>query len=62
MPATTAATSRAAINLDQATFDSVLLGGNGPQGSDLHVRNKETVDSPTKLGLKYRARAVSLHA
>jgi iron complex outermembrane receptor protein len=37
-------------NLDQATFDSVLLGGNGPQGSDLHF-NKETVDA-YELGLK----------
>ncbi|WP_213982456.1 TonB-dependent receptor [Sphingomonas sp. dw_22] len=37
-------------NLDQATFDSVLLGGNGPQGSDLHF-NKETVDA-YEVGLK----------
>ncbi|PXA99582.1 TonB-dependent receptor [Nostoc sp. 3335mG] len=31
-------------NLDQATFDSVLLGGNGAQGSDLAF-GSETVDS-----------------
>lgn len=31
-------------NLDQATFDSVLLGGNGAQGSDLAF-GRETVDS-----------------
>jgi iron complex outermembrane recepter protein len=31
-------------NLDQATFDSVLLGGNGAQGSDLAF-GKEKVDS-----------------
>jgi iron complex outermembrane receptor protein len=37
-------------NLDQATFDSVLLGGNGPQGSDLAF-GSETVDS-YEFGLK----------
>ncbi|URW76234.1 TonB-dependent receptor [Sphingomonas donggukensis] len=37
-------------NLDQATFDSVLLGGNGPQGSDLAFRG-ETVDA-YELGVK----------
>jgi len=31
-------------NLDQATFDSVLLGGNGAQGSDLAF-GRETVDA-----------------
>ncbi|WP_066550047.1 MULTISPECIES: TonB-dependent receptor [unclassified Sphingomonas] len=31
-------------NLDQATFDSVLLGGNGPQAEDLEF-GKEVVDS-----------------
>lgn len=38
-------------NLDQATFDSVLLGGNGPQASDLEF-GSETVDS-FEIGLKY---------
>ena len=37
-------------NLDQATFDSVLLGGNGAQGSDLAF-GRETVDS-FELGFK----------
>ena len=37
-------------NLDQATFDSVLLGGNGPQGSDLGF-GKETVNA-YEIGLK----------
>ncbi len=40
-------------NLDQATFDSVLLGGNGPQGRDLRF-GAETVDAfemGTKLSL-----------
>ncbi len=37
-------------NLDQATFDSVLLGGNGPQGSDLSFE-PETVNS-YEVGLK----------
>ncbi|WP_245841884.1 TonB-dependent receptor [Sphingomonas lenta] len=37
-------------NLDQATFDSVLLGGNGPQGSDLEF-GRETVDS-FEVGVK----------
>lgn len=37
-------------NLDQATFDSVLLGGNGAQGSDLRFGN-ETVDA-FELGFK----------
>lgn len=37
-------------NLDQATFDSALLGGNGAQGSDLHF-GRETVDS-YELGVK----------
>ncbi|MHA6721016.1 TonB-dependent receptor [Sphingomonas sp. RS6] len=37
-------------NLDQATFDSVLLGGNGAQGSDLGF-GRETVDS-FEIGLK----------
>jgi outer membrane receptor protein involved in Fe transport len=37
-------------NLDQATFDSVLLGGNGPQGSDLAF-GSETVDA-YELGFK----------
>jgi iron complex outermembrane recepter protein len=37
-------------NLDQATFDSVLLGGNGAQGSDLEF-GSETVDS-FELGVK----------
>jgi len=37
-------------NLDQATFDSVLLGGNGPQGSDLAF-GSETVDS-FEVGMK----------
>lgn len=37
-------------NLDQATFDSVLLGGNGAQGSDLAF-GRETVDS-YELGFK----------
>lgn len=37
-------------NLDQATFDSVLLGGNGPQGSDLAF-GSETVDA-YEFGLK----------
>lgn len=37
-------------NLDQATFDSVLLGGNGAQGGDLHF-GRETVDS-YELGVK----------
>jgi iron complex outermembrane receptor protein len=39
------------FNLDQATFDSVLLGGNGPQGSDLAF-GSETVDS-YEVGIKY---------
>jgi iron complex outermembrane recepter protein len=38
-------------NLDQATFDSVLLGGNGPQGSDLRF-GSETVDS-FETGFKF---------
>lgn len=47
-------------NLDQATFDSVLLGGNGAQGSDLEF-GKETVDS-YELGLKTQlSRAFSLN-
>lgn len=37
-------------NLDQATFDSVLLGGNGPQGSDLRF-GAETVNS-YEIGFK----------
>lgn len=37
-------------NLDRATFDSVLLGGNGPQADDLEFRN-ESVDS-YEVGLK----------
>ncbi|WP_232318203.1 TonB-dependent receptor [Sphingomonas sp. TDK1] len=37
-------------NLDQATFDSALLGGNGAQAGDLHF-SKETVDA-FELGLK----------
>ena len=37
-------------NLDQATFDSVLLGGNGPQATDLAFR-PETVNA-FELGLK----------
>jgi len=37
-------------NLDQATFDSVLLGGNGPQGSDLRF-GAETVDA-YEIGFK----------
>ncbi|NLS25388.1 Vitamin B12 transporter BtuB [Sphingomonas sp. S2M10] len=37
-------------NLDQATFDSVLLGGNGAQAGDLRF-SKETVDA-FELGLK----------
>ena len=37
-------------NLDQASFDSILLGGNGPQASDLEFDN-ETVDS-FEIGLK----------
>ncbi|MBX3594556.1 TonB-dependent receptor [Sphingomonas sp.] len=37
-------------NLDQATFDSVLLGGNGPQGSDLQF-NSESVDA-YEIGIK----------
>jgi outer membrane receptor protein involved in Fe transport len=37
-------------NLDQATFDSVLLGGNGAQASDLAF-GRETVDS-FELGFK----------
>lgn len=37
-------------NLDQATFDSVLLGGNGAQGSDLEF-DRETVDS-FEVGIK----------
>ncbi|MBC9031091.1 TonB-dependent receptor [Sphingomonas sp. JC676] len=38
-------------NLDQATFDSVLLGGNGAQGSDLAF-GSETVDS-YEVGVKF---------
>ena len=38
------------FNLDQATFDSALLGGNGAQGGDMHF-SKETVDS-LEAGLK----------
>ncbi|QDX24589.1 TonB-dependent receptor [Sphingomonas suaedae] len=37
-------------NLDQATFDSVLLGGNGAQGSDLAF-GSESVDA-FEIGLK----------
>jgi outer membrane receptor protein involved in Fe transport len=37
-------------NLDQATFDSVLLGGNGAQGSDLEF-GAEKVDS-FEIGIK----------
>lgn len=37
-------------NLDQATFDTVLLGGNGAQGSDLEF-GSETVDS-YEIGFK----------
>ncbi len=37
-------------NMDQATFDSVLLGGNGPQASDLAF-GSETVDA-FELGVK----------
>ncbi|NIJ18924.1 outer membrane receptor protein involved in Fe transport [Sphingomonas naasensis] len=37
-------------NLDQATFDSVLLGGNGAQGSDLRF-GAETVDA-YEIGFK----------
>ena len=37
-------------NLDQATFDSVLLGGNGPQAGDLAF-GSETVDS-YEIGFK----------
>ncbi|MCW3835490.1 TonB-dependent receptor [Sphingomonas canadensis] len=37
-------------NLDQATFDSVLLGGNGPQGSDLRF-GAETVNA-YEIGFK----------
>ncbi|RHW19322.1 TonB-dependent receptor [Sphingomonas gilva] len=37
-------------NLDQATFDSVLLGGNGAQGSDLEF-GSESVDS-YEIGFK----------
>jgi outer membrane receptor protein involved in Fe transport len=37
-------------NLDQATFDSRVLGGNGAQGSDLNF-NAETVDA-YEVGLK----------
>jgi iron complex outermembrane receptor protein len=38
-------------NLDQATFDSVLLGGNGPQAGDLAFGD-ETVDS-FEIGAKF---------
>ncbi|AJP72340.1 TonB-dependent receptor [Sphingomonas hengshuiensis] len=38
-------------NLDQATFDSVLLGGNGPQAADLAF-GPESVDS-FETGIKY---------
>ncbi len=38
------------FNLDQATFDSALLGGNGAQAGDMHF-SKETVDS-LEAGLK----------
>ncbi|WP_448661108.1 TonB-dependent receptor [Sphingomonas sp. CJ20] len=38
-------------NLDQATFDSVLLGGNGPQAADLAF-GSESVDS-YEAGIKY---------
>jgi outer membrane receptor protein involved in Fe transport len=37
-------------NLDQATFDSVITGGNGPQGSDLRF-GAETVDA-YEIGFK----------
>ncbi|MBO9712597.1 TonB-dependent receptor [Sphingomonas sp.] len=48
-------------NLDQATFDSVLLGGNGAQGSDLAF-GSETVDS-FELGFKTSfSRAFTLNA
>lgn len=48
-------------NLDQATFDSVLLGGNGAQGSDLAFRS-ETVDS-FETGFKASiSRAFTLNA
>lgn len=47
-------------NLDQATFDSVLLGGNGPQASDLEF-GSETVDS-FEIGFKYSpSRAFTLN-
>ncbi|WP_326524652.1 TonB-dependent receptor [Sphingomonas sp.] len=47
-------------NLDQATFDSVLLGGNGPQGSDLAFRN-ESVDA-FEIGVKSKfSRAFTLN-
>ncbi|MES2444523.1 MAG: TonB-dependent receptor [Pseudomonadota bacterium] len=48
-------------NLDQATFDSVLLGGNGPQGSDLAF-GSETVDA-YEIGFKTSfSRAFTLNA
>ncbi|MEP9357454.1 TonB-dependent receptor [Sphingomonas sp. KR3-1] len=47
-------------NLDQATFDSVLLGGNGPQGRDLRF-GAETNDA-FELGTKWSPnRAFSLN-
>lgn len=47
-------------NLDQATFDSALLGGNGAQAGDLHF-NKETVDA-YEIGLKTQfSRAFTLN-
>ncbi len=48
-------------NLDQATFDSVLLGGNGPQASDLRF-GAETNDS-FEAGFKFSpTRAFTLNA
>jgi iron complex outermembrane recepter protein len=47
-------------NLDQATFDSVLLGGNGPQGRDLRF-GAETNDA-FEIGTKFSPnRAFSLN-
>jgi outer membrane receptor protein involved in Fe transport len=47
-------------NLDQATFDSVLLGGNGPQGRDLRF-GAETNDA-FEIGTKWSPnRAFSLN-
>lgn len=48
-------------NLDQATFDSVLLGGNGAQASDLEFQS-ETVDA-YEVGLKFSpSRTFTLNA